>query len=68
MPENKLLVKLYTEVCGQVTENGDLNVTAIKTVLDLYQVPNQLKMLNQLLECNRICRAIHKEKEKKGIK
>jgi len=64
MPENQLLVKIYTQVCGQTVDNGDLNISAIKTVLDMYKIPNQLEMLNQLLECSRICRAIHKEKEK----
>jgi len=68
MPENRLLIKIYSQVCGQITDNGDLNISAVKTVLDLYRIPNQLEMLNQLLECNRKCRAIQKLNEKKGMK
>lgn len=64
MPENKLLIRLYEQVCGQITDNGELLVAAVKTIMDLHQIENQSLILTQLIECNRICRSIQEEKTK----
>jgi len=64
IPENRVLIRLYDQVCGQLTDNGELLITAVKIVMDLYQIKNQDIMLSQLMECNRICRSIQEGKTK----
>jgi len=69
MPENKEAMEIYSTVSNQMIVSGmgdpiDINIVAIKTVMDLYGVDNQPECFKKVVMIARHIIKGHQEKSK----
>ena len=60
-PENRTIIRVFEKSISQVTYNGDPDIMAIKTVMDIYGIMGQRFVLDNVLFCFSVLKSIQKK-------